>query len=303
MHLLGRARDLYTPIDAAPTDATPADTAPAIVLAEDIIHARVRNDRTIVEISSDPSRAELSQLVGARGGGKLRGLLAQVVPDELALGTPLYLLLDDLSGATLVAGFAFSQWPDLMPVEYTERRREGVSKRRMEGICTGFSPGSSALDNDNPDRAIHRTRPVEPVTNPDDPLGWHELPEIQDMSLRRSRRIDVQVSDVIEINAFFQDSCTVPAGGRIAVHEYQIEATASLDGELLALTADPRVLPFAECPLAVVNVDHLLGSSLRELRTTVLERLKGTLGCTHLNDALRALAEVPILADPLIALR
>jgi hypothetical protein len=273
------------------------------VLAEDLIHARVRSDRTILEISSDPVRPQIGDLVGARGGGKLRGLLAQVVPDELALGTPLYLLLDDLSGATLVAGFAFSQWPDLMPAEYTERRRDGMSKRRMEGICTGFSPGSSALDNDDPNRAVHRIRGVEPVTNPDDPLGWHEVPEVADISMRRSRRIDVRVGDVIEINAFFQDSCTVPAGGRIAVHEYQIEATASLDGELLTLSADPRVLPFAECPLAVLNVDHLLGSSLRDLRTTVLERLKGTLGCTHLNDALRALAEVPILVEPLIAVR
>jgi hypothetical protein len=217
------------------------------------------------------------------------------------LGTPLYLLLDDLSGATLVAGFAFSQWPELMPADFTDRRREGVSRRRMESICTGFSPGSSALDSDSPDRAVHRIRDVEPVTNPDDVVGWHEVPDTAQMSMRRSRRIDVTVSDVIEINAFFQDSCTVPAGGRIAVHEYQIAATAGLDGELLTLSADPRVLPFAECPLAVLNIDHLLGTQVSDLRKTVLERLKGTLGCTHLNDALRALAEVPVLIEPLIA--
>jgi hypothetical protein len=37
----------------------------------------------------------------------------------------------------------------------------------------------------------------------------------------------------------------------------------------------------------------MIGTPLRELRQEVLERLRGTLGCTHLNDVLRALAEVP----------
>jgi hypothetical protein len=118
--------------------------------------------------------------------------------------------------------------------------------------------------------------------------------------MRRSRRIDVYVGDVIQINSFFQDSTTVPHGGRIAVHEYQVDATASLDGELLSIVADPRVLPFAECPLAAINVDHMVGTPMRNLRLSVLDRLKGTAGCTHLNDVLRALAEVPILAGPLL---
>jgi len=32
------------------------------------------------------------------------------------------------------------------------------------------------------------------------------------------------------------------------------------------------------------------------MRDTVLERLKGVNGCTHLNDALRSLADAPVLA-------
>jgi hypothetical protein len=39
---------------------------------------------------------------------------------------------------------------------------------------------------------------------------------------------------------------------------------------------------------------------LSELREVVLERFKGTAGCTHLNDAMRALAEVPVLIRPLL---
>ena len=290
MTLLGRARDLLTPWDGSD----------ARVLAEDVVNARVSPDRSILEISSVPARFGVAQLAGARGGGRLRGLLAEVVPDELALGTPLYLLLDDLAGATLVGGFAFSQWPELMPAAWGSERGDRVAKRRMEGICAGFTPGSTALSPDGSSRFIHDIRPVESVLDPADPLGWHELLDISEVSMRRSRRIDVTVGEVIEVTSFFQDSATVPAGGRIAVHEYEVNATASLDGVLLSVQADPRVLPFVECPLAVLNVGQVVGVPLRELRLTVLQRLKGTAGCTHLNDVLRALAEVPVLAEPLV---
>lgn len=59
----------------------------------------------------------------------------------------------------------------------------------------------------------------------------------------------------------------------------------------------PRSLPYDECPLAVHNVTALAGTPLR---TTVLGRLRGPLGCTHLNDMLRTLADVPELARRLL---
>jgi hypothetical protein len=57
------------------------------------------------------------------------------------------------------------------------------------------------------------------------------------------------------------------------------------------------VLPYRECPTAAGNVSRLVGSQLPALREKVLQDLRGTLGCTHLNDALRALAEVPRLVQ------
>jgi len=89
-------------------------------------------------------------------------------------------------------------------------------------------------------------------------------------------------------------------GGRTAVHEYHLTATADPASlRLLSVEAEPRVLPFTECPAAAPNVERLLGTPLPELRDRVLVELRGTAGCTHLNDALRALAEVPILANRL----
>lgn len=43
----------------------------------------------------------------------------------------------------------------------------------------------------------------------------------------------------------------------------------------------------------------MVGTQLTDLRTAVLEQLKGIEGCTHLNDVLRSLAEVPVLVRPL----
>jgi hypothetical protein len=75
-----------------------------------------------------------------------------------------------------------------------------------------------------------------------------------------------------------------------------LRATADPDTLLLtSVEPDARILPFLSCPSAVGTAQAVVGTPLRELRTTVLERLARTAGCTHLNDALRALAEVPVL--------
>jgi hypothetical protein len=286
MHLLGQARDLLTPVTGGP----------AQVLAADTVRAVIGPDRVIEAITADPPRPGMAQLTGARGGGGLRHKLAEAVPAELAAGSPLYLLLDDIAGATLIGGFAYSQWPSEWP-EAWSATRAGSGQRRVEGICIGFAPGSSGLDADGRSRFIHDLRPVPPLAAPDDPLGWHQLGDVQEVSMRRARRIDVTTGNVITVDAMFQDSATVPTGGRVAVHEYQLSAQADpVTGELLSVHADPRVLPYQECPMAAANVGRLVGTPMAELRTVVLERLRTVAGCTHLNDALRALAEVPVLA-------
>jgi len=106
---------------------------------------------------------------------------------------------------------------------------------------------------------------------------------------------------LIHIDITFQDSATVPAGGRVAIHEYKLAATADPKTmTLLGLKADPRILPYRECPNAVNTVSWLEGVPLRELRTVVLEKLRRANGCTHLNDVLRSMAEVPILVQHLV---
>jgi hypothetical protein len=95
----------------------------------------------------------------------------------------------------------------------------------------------------------------------------------------------------------FRDSAWEPDGVEIAVHEYRLEGTAHPETlELSSIAAEPRVLPFDSCPAAAANVGRMVGVPLREFRLEVLQRIQTTDCCTHLNDALRSLAEVPVLA-------
>jgi hypothetical protein len=139
--------------------------------------------------------------------------------------------------------------------------------------------------------------------DPADPHGWHALPELPEVSTRRARFIDVRLDgDTAVIESGFQDSAGDPDHGRVGIHEYRIHATANLvSGRLETLDATPHILPFRECPSAVAAAQAIVGSPINALRDVVLERLARTDGCTHLNDALRALAEVPVLIRDLEA--
>ncbi len=287
MHLLGRSRDLLTPSDGS---------APR-VLAEDVMNAIALPDRTISAISTIPPRANLDALTHLKGG--LRAKIVETFPDEVASGTPLYLLMDDLSGATLVSGFAFTHWGDTKTLITMDELDPEVKARKLKmvNICAGFQEGASALGADGPP-ALHAIQPVPNLPIAEDPFAWHELVEVDEVSARRSRRIDVwREGNEYVVDSFFQDSGTSPSGQRIAVHEYTIAARVdAATGIVNAIKAVPQVLPFVECPMATLAVHRLIGQPIREFRSKVNELLPGIDGCTHMNDALRALAEVPVLA-------
>ena len=290
LHLKGRARDLLTPVEGEPVIVDRAD-----------LYAVTGRERDIRRIEADPARAALERLVGSRAGGNLRKAIAAELPEEVANGTPLHLLLDDLAGSTLISGFVFVRWLDHLP-GFHERLTKAPVHQRMEDICSGFQSGSSALRSDGSIKGVSKnTGRPGPLVDPADPLGWHELPDHPAIAMRRARRIDVwEEGGEIRIDAMFRDSCWNPAGEEEVVHEYEILAAADPETEtLISVTAVPRVLPYAECPGAAPNAAWMAGTELRAMRTEVLARLRATDCCTHLNDGLRSLAEVPILAASL----
>jgi hypothetical protein len=289
LHLKGRARDLLTPVDGEPS-----------VVSEVDLYAVTGRERDIQRIEADPAPAGLELLVGSRAGNNLRQAIATELPDEVANGTPLHLLLDDLAGSTLISGFVFVRWLDHLP-EMRERFTKAPPNRQMVDICSGFQSGSSALRSDGSIIHNQNTAYPGPLADPTDPLGWHELDEPPVPAMRRARRIDVwDEGGTLCIDAMFRDSAWDPDGREVVVHEYQLLGQADrASGVLLSVTAVPRVLPYAECPGAAPNASWMAGTELRAMRTEVLERLRATDCCTHLNDGLRSLAEVPVLAAAL----
>jgi hypothetical protein len=289
--LFGRARDYLTPVGGGI----------GRVMREATLEARLDTERTITAISAVPAPARLGELVGERGGGHLRSVLRDILPELLAAGDPLYLLLDDISGTSLISSWGWSVWnPDWMVDAGGAASPEELAKMMQDraGVCWGLQLGNTGM---SPDRASFHEDAADGgnLRNPADPEGWHEFPVTSEVSMRRARRIDVWRDDgLIYIDSAFQDSAPRPDGGRAALHEYRLTGTIDpVTMELLSLVPEPRVLPFVECPGAVANAAKLVGTELPLIREAVLRDLRGPAGCTHLNDALRALAEVPKLVE------
>lgn len=294
-----RARDLLTRTDGSP-----------VVLDEARLEARVARDRTILDLRTWPERPALQSLVGVPNGGNMRGLAGRAIAEDRDAGASLYLLCDDLSVMTLIAWYAFSQW---LPARRLPLIAPPVLRGGMADVCHSLRQGAEALGPGGFPKVSEQNRDVGPLSDDADAWAWHELPnDSSRVSMRRARRIDVHRREgLLVADTSFQDSMRAPGGIRRAVHEYLVTAEAEDEGpgpadgseggdaqrsRLRALHADPRVVPYRECPAVVLGLPALIGTPMRELRREVLHRLGGTRGCTHLNDALRALAEVPCLA-------
>lgn len=284
----GRARDLLTPAQGGPVE-----------LATGSLDIRTSPIREILEISATPDDPRLAEMIGVRAGGASRHALAATLGD--LRGTPTFQLLDDFAGASLVAGWNWSLWTD----DWRERIRGNVQKSsgkkgQMVNICTGFTEGASSLtDEGAPDHIHQSSTEVGPLVDPGDPIGWHAMPDQSGRpQARRARRIDIwRAEGVLKIDAAFQDSGPNPQGTRTAIHEYRVYAEVDEASEtLVSLQALPLILPYRECPGASIKAARMVGQNIGEFRQAVLDTLTGTLGCTHLNDVLRALADVPVLA-------
>lgn len=308
----GAARDLRTNAKGDPE-----------IVAVSHIHAGFDKERRMVEIEADPPADWLVTLLGIRAGGGFRQALGELVPPEEA-GSLVRQVLDDMPAALLISGYALMRWA----------RRRGADPRsltprdavsRMVGICSGWRSGGAAADSLARDEGV----PLEEATparvpigllehpmnpsSPDgraafdlgsvdpallDPWAWHDMPVLPVDQMRRRRSLDLQVhgDGTFEVWAMFRDSVGEPDGDEAVVHEYTVRANG-VDGVLARVEAEPRVLPFPECPLAAAHVNDLVGLAVADLASAVPETLTDIRSCTHLNDLLRALGGLASLFE------
>jgi hypothetical protein len=284
-----RARDLRTEADGT---ATVLDAVRLDVVLESA--GAVRSIRAVPpDAGAAAPDTALDALVGVSVHTGFRRAVDAALPDLVDSGSLRYLLLDDLPGASLVAGVAFQhaiRTRGTIPVELLTR---------MVDICAGW-----AHDAAMPAFIRHEgfsppvVGPPAPVLEPaDDPLAWHPAEPVPPQGSRRRRRLDlVPDGDLVHVDVHFRDSHVDPDGAETVVHEY----TVALDVDPATATivraeAGPRVLPWHECPTAAASAGRLAGQTLSGLRRHVRSTFVGTTTCTHLNDTLRGLADLPLL--------
>jgi hypothetical protein len=290
-NVIGRARDLLTDGDGE-----------ARVLGNAVVTARLKaRSHDLLAIETDPVAPALEGLLGAIVGPGFRAKVDGVVPDRRDHGDLLYLLLDDLPGATLVAGYAMlhaGMVPKPSDDEYLIARSDLCAGWAADGAMMtlirehGRSPAPMGCD-------------APPVARADDPDAWHALPELAPNAMRRLRRLDVMPPTAdgapAAVDVFFRDSHVDGEGRETIVHEYSVAASVDVAARTIA-TIDARadVLPWRECPQAIASASRLVGRTLAGLRPYVRGEFIGTTTCTHLNDVLRGLTDVDHMLDAVL---
>jgi len=282
-----RARDLWTAADGTTE-----------VVAEASVTAHLDGPRHhLVAIESAPEARALQELLGAVVGPGFRAKVDRVVPELRGTGALLYLLLDDMPGATLVSGYSMLHAGVVGEVthdEYLDARGD---------LCAGWAVDASMMTiirktNRNP---VPFGPAAPPVERADDPLAFHPFEPLPPLGMRRLRRLDVTIpdpGDPYPADVFFRDSHVDADGRETIVHEYSVSVTVDRETRtVVSIDAAADVLPWLECPTAIGSAARLVGHPLADLRPWVRENFVGTTTCTHLNDVLRGIADVDHLVE------
>lgn len=289
MLMHGHARDLATGFGEA-SSATHAE-----LLAE-----VSGTGRGLVEITTTPVCTGIERLLGAVVGPGFRARAEAVAPDERDEHTLLYLLLDDLPGAALVSGYALLRSDTVSPGRNDEYLAAAAD------MCAGWASDGTmiAIIRSHDQNPTPLGPPAPGVGRDDDPIAFHDLPELPPGSMRRLRRIDVltpvDTASAHKVDVFFRDTHVDDDGLETVVHEYSVVATVdAATRRLVDIEAVADVLPWVECPGAVASATRLVGHTLGDLRPHVRSTFVGTTTCTHLNDVLRGLSDIDVLLDGL----
>jgi hypothetical protein len=296
--LTGRARDLATDANGAGTVVSARSCRASIDFT---------GGRLLTAISTDPGRPGLQRLLGQRVSSGFRAAVTAADPGLAADDSLLNLLLDDFPVATLVsghaigAGLAGSGRTILSLAEATGQPLADISRTARPAfkrdLCAGFADGGTIMnDVDATGRPPTVTGPPAPALTTGDELAWHETAPLPPLAMRRSRRMDITPGAVASIDVLFRDSHVDDDGRETIVHEYAVSAGVDTAAGVLAwCSATPRVLPWVECPAAALSAGRLAGAPVAGLRRHVRDTFLGTSTCTHLNDTLRSLEDIPAL--------
>ncbi len=277
--VVGSGRDLLTESDGA-----------TVVAAASLRATLTPPAATVTAIEAAGAALDLAALLGASVSTGFRRTLARAVPPEQRSGMH-YRLLHDLPGATLVS--------QSVPIQAGHQLFEPRDLLVMADVCRGWSSGAYQMGEVREGRA---PQPIGPVPNDldegTDPLAWHEAAVLPGDTFRRGRRMDLWLEgDELCIDLHYRDLYRPADGPAMVIHEYTVRGrAAAATCEIRRMETEAHALPWSECNPVVASSEELVGVRLGECDAVVRSRLRGTAGCTHLNDSLRELDDVPALA-------
>lgn len=253
----------------------------------------------------------LPDLAGIGVGG-LGRRLAELHPEEQRRRPLAFSALEDLGGALLVSGYAPLHAGTLgMNREQGERRA-----RAQADVCAGWATGTPVLETLRLEGfAALPIGPQAPELDTDDALDWHAMAPLGHPTVRRLRRLDVlptvaepdhpdptetgHAPGALTLQSHLRDSFAAQ-DGELVMHEYLLDADLDADRVLTAVSVQPRVLPWYECPAAVNSAERVVGTPLCDIPARVRGDFTGRSTCTHLNSTLRCLVDADSLAADLL---
>lgn len=271
-----------------------------VVVGQAAVRATFDGERRLATVQCTPEAAFAEALVGARAGGGFRRRLDEVVPPEQRQSL-LRQVLDDMPAAALISGYGFMRLARRQGLEPAALHPPDMLSR-MTDLCSGWRHGGTAVRNVESGRGVplQDCPPAPPLDGDGEgqPWAFHPCGHLAPDAMRRRRCLDLAPGEHgrMRLWAMFRDTVGEPDGTEAVLHEYAVSAEVQ-HGALVSIEAEPRVLPFAECPGAADNVSVLVGTGLSELPGAVPERIVGVACCTHLNDLLRALGGAAALVD------
>jgi hypothetical protein len=242
---------------------------------------------------TEPERPALRQVIGTGAASGFRGRVLAADPELPAECSLLHQMLDDIPVTALVSGHSWRNEALL----HGDGDISGHRPLFGRDNCAGFADGGTMMaEVDATGRAPVVTGPIAPSLLTADPWAWHPLGTLPSHGMRRARRTDVRPGPDPHVDVLFRDSYVRPDGCETVIHEYTV--TVDIDGPtrtIRSILATPQVLPWVECPAAAASAQRLVGAPLAGLRKLVRATFTGVSTCTHLNDTLRSLEDVPEL--------